>query len=64
MYWRIRLELYEGGMKIGTGIWHQWYKYKGNAVRFAKKRFNEPRVNKITGKVYTYKWTIIREEIL
>lgn len=58
MYWRIWFELYEDGKKIGSGLWHQHYKYKGNATRFARKHFDGERVNKNTGKVYTYKWTI------
>lgn len=58
MYWRIWFELYEGDKKIGAGVWHYKYKYKGNAVRAAMKRFGEPRVNKNSGKTYRYKWTV------
>lgn len=58
MYWRIWFELYDGEKKIGAGVWHQHYKYKGNAVRFARKRFDKPRVNKNNNKIYTYKWTV------
>jgi hypothetical protein len=58
MYWRIWFELYEGDKKIGAGVWHYKYKYKGNATRAAIKRFGEPRVNKNSGKTYKYKWTV------
>lgn len=56
--WRIWFELYEDGKKIGSGVWHYCYKYKGNAVRRAKQQFGSPRVNKNTGKTYTYKWIV------
>jgi hypothetical protein len=57
-YWRIWFELFEDGKKIGAGVWHQHYKYKGNAVRRAKKQFDKPRVNRNTAKIYTYKWVV------
>jgi hypothetical protein len=50
--------MYEDGKRIGGGVWHQLYNYKGNAVRFAKKQFGTPRINKYTGKTYTYKWVV------
>ena len=56
--WRIWFEMYEDGKKIGSGVWHYCYKYKGNAVRRAKQQFGEPRINKNTGKTYTYKWIV------
>lgn len=58
MYWRIWLELYENDRKVGSGLWHQPYTYKCNAVRAARKRFGQDRINKYTGKIYTYKWTV------
>lgn len=58
MYWRIWFELYDNDKKIGAGVWHYKYKFKGNAVRAAKKRFDKPRVNKNSGKVYKYRWTV------
>lgn len=57
MYWRIWFELYKNGKKIGAGVWHQYYSYKGNAVRYAKKRFGTERVDR-HGDIYTYKWTV------
>lgn len=58
MYWRIWFELYEGDKKIGSGVWHYHYRYRGTAVRRAKQLFGEYRVNKNTGKIYTYKWIV------
>lgn len=58
MYWRIWIELYEADKKIGSGIWHQCYKYKANAIRAAKRQFGQERVNRNTGKNYTYKWIV------
>lgn len=58
MYWRIWFELYEGNKKVGDGVWNRDYIYKGNAVRRAKQLFGEKRVNKHTGKIYTYKWVV------
>ena len=58
MYWRIWFEIYDDNKKIGSGLWHQQYRYKGNATRAAKKRFGSERVNKYSGKVYRYKWTV------
>ena len=58
MYWRIWFELYEGGDKIGSGLWHKRYTYKGNAIRAAVKRFGHERVNRNDGKVYVYYWTV------
>lgn len=58
MYWKIWFELYQDGTKIGSGVWHQHYKYKGNAVRAAKKRFGEERVNVHNGKVSRYNWVV------
>lgn len=58
MYWRIWIELYENDTKIGSGVWHQYYKYKGNAVRAARKNFDKERVNRNTGKIYIYNWTV------
>lgn len=58
MHWRIWFELYENGKKIGSGVWHQPYTYKQNAVRAARRIFGCERVNKNTGKVYTYNWVV------
>ena len=58
MYWRIWLVLYQDDRKIGYGVWHQHYKYKGNAVRAAKERFEGERVNKLNGKVCRYVWAV------
>ena len=58
MYWKIWFELYQNDKKIGSGVWHQHYKYKGNAVRAAKKRFGEERVNVHNGKVSRYNWIV------
>lgn len=58
MYWKIWLELYQDNTKVGSGVWHQNYKYKGNAIRAAKKRFGEERINKNTGKVVRYNWVV------
>ena len=57
MYWLIWFELFKNGKKIGAGVWHQRYKYKGNAARYARKRFDNARVDS-HGDVYTYKWTV------
>ena len=58
MHWRIWLELYEGDKRIGRRVWQRRYIYKGNAIQMARTMFAEPRVNRYTGKTYTYKWTI------
>ena len=58
MYWRIWFELYADGKKVGRGVWHQWYTYKSNATRRAKQLLGTERVNKHTGKVYTYNWIV------
>lgn len=55
--WRIWFEAYKNGKKIGSGLWHRRYKYKGNATRYAKKRFNAERIDSC-GNVYTYKWVV------
>lgn len=58
MYWKIWLELYQNDKKVGSGVWHRRYKYKGNAVRAAKKLFGEEHINERTGKVYRYNWVV------
>lgn len=58
MSWRIWFEVYKNGKKIGAGVWHKHYKYKGHAERWAKKRFGERGVNKNSGDIYTYKWVV------
>lgn len=58
MYWKIWFELYQDDKKVGSGVWHQYYKYKGNAVRAAKRQFGKERINKITGKVCRYNWIV------
>lgn len=58
MSWRIWFEVYDGDRKIGSGVWHYQYKYKGNAVRRAKQKFGQPRVNKNNGKTHSYKWIV------
>ncbi len=58
MRWRIWFDIYTGDRKIGSGVWHQSYTYKCNAVRAAKKRFGSGRTNKYTGKTYIYEWTV------
>ena len=58
MYWRIWFNLYKNGKKVGAGVWHQHYKYKGNATRYAKKRFNRTRIDYRSGDVYTYEWVV------
>lgn len=55
--WLIWFDVYKNDKKIGAGVWHQQYKYKGNATRYAKKRFNHTRVDR-NGDVYTYKWVV------
>ena len=57
MPWLIWFEVYKNGKKIGAGVWHQKYKYKGNAVRYAKKRFDTTRIDRC-GDVYTRKWIV------
>ena len=56
--WRIWFECYADGKSIGKGVWHYRYKYKCNAVRRAKKQFDTRRINKINGKLTTYKWIV------
>lgn len=56
--WRIWFVVYKDGKKIGAGLWHQHYKYKGNAVRRAKKQFDHPRVNRYDGSTHTYEWVV------
>lgn len=56
--WRIWFQCYADGRHIGSGVWHYRYKYKGNAVRRAGKQFDKSRINKINGKVTTYKWAV------
>ena len=58
MYWRIWFEVYQDDKKIGAGVWHQNYKYKGNAVRAAKRQFDKGRVNKYNGKITRYNWIV------
>lgn len=57
MPWRIWFELYKNGKKVGAGLWFQAYKYKGNAVRYARKQFDSERIDS-HGDVYTYKWIV------
>jgi len=58
MRWRIWFEVYKNGKKIGAGVWHQRYKYKANAERWAKHRFGGRGVNKNSNDIYTYKWIV------
>ena len=58
MHWRIWFDIYVGDRKIGSGVWHQPYTYKCNAVRAAKKKFGYERVNRRAGKTYIYKWVV------
>lgn len=59
MPWKIWFDVYKNGKKIGAGVWHRQYKYKGNATRYAKKRFCRTRVDH-DGNVYTYEWVVSR----
>ena len=58
MYWRIWFRLYKNDRIVGSALWHQHYKYKGNAVRAAKRYFNRRRVDERTGDTYTYEWAV------
>ena len=58
MYWRIWFVMYRNGTKIGSGLWHQRYIRRGNAVRWGKYRFGNPRYHKHTGDIYTYDWVV------
>jgi hypothetical protein len=53
MHWRIWFDLYKDNKKIGSGVWHQRYTYKCNAIRAAKKRFDGR-----NSKTYTYIWVV------
>ena len=61
MHWKIWFDLYEDDKKIGSGVWRQTYTRKHNAVRAAMRRFGYTRINKNTGKVYTYKWIVSQD---
>lgn len=58
MYYRIWFRLYKNNRVVGSGLWHQYYEYKGNATRAAKRYFNKRRVDERTGDVYTYDWKV------
>ena len=58
MLWRIWFKRYVDGKFVGSGVWHKEYVRKGNAERYAKKRFDTPRVNRVDGKTYTYHWIV------
>lgn len=58
MRWRIWFELYENGKKIGHGVWRQSYTNQEDATHVARRLFGHERVNKNTGKVYTYNWVV------
>lgn len=56
MMWKVWYETYVNGIKIGYDNLHHEYKYKGNAVRRARKQFNKE-VEGPCGHV-TYKWIV------
>lgn len=56
MDWKIWFEIFVNDRKVGAGVWHKSYKYKGNAIRFAKKRYD--RVIKDSNQTITYKWIV------
>lgn len=53
--WRIWIETFKDGKKIGSGVWHGEYSSKGNATKRAKQLFENP--FKSTGDV-TYKYIV------
>lgn len=59
-YWYIWFEVFEDNKKIGSGVWHQSYRYKANAVRRAKQMWSEDRVNPMTGTTIKYQWIVSR----
>lgn len=56
MTYKVWYETYVDGIKIGSGVLRQEYKYKGNAVRRARSQFNRE-VEGPNGHV-TYKWIV------
>lgn len=56
MTWKVWYQVYVNGRKTSENVLRQEYKYKGNAVRRARKQFNEA-VEGPNGFV-TYKWVV------
>lgn len=57
-YWRIWFEVFENGNKVGSGVYHQSYKYKKNAVRRAKQMRSNDLYNPMTNSTITRKWIV------
>ena len=57
-YWKIWFEVFKDGEKVGGGVWHQSYKYKGNATRVAKKHFDREIMVDFSGSILTYNWIV------
>lgn len=57
-YWYIWFEVFEDGKKVGAGMYHQPYSYKGNAVRRAKQMWSKVFYNPMTGKTISRKWIV------
>lgn len=57
-YWRIWFEVFEDDKKIGAGVYHQVYAYKGNAVRRAKEMWSNDIYNPMTGTTIKRKWIV------
>lgn len=56
MTYKVWYEIYLNGRKIGERVLSQEYKYKGNAVRRARKQFNK----EVEGPhgLITYRWIV------
>lgn len=57
-YWRIWFKVFEDDKEIGSGVWHQAYKYKSNAVRRAKQMWSKDLYNPMTGTTISRKWIV------
>ena len=56
MPWRIWIETFINGKKVGSSVFSRSYEYKHNATRMAKKRFS--RKLDYWGQTITYNWVV------
>ena len=57
-YWRIWFRLYKNDEFIGAGVWNQYYKYKKNAVRRARKMWSQDIYEPTTNVVIRREWIV------
>jgi hypothetical protein len=57
-YWRIWFKTYKDDKFIGSGVWHQYYKYKKNAVRRARQMWSKDPHDSMTNTTIRREWIV------